>query len=124
MQIRGTCLWSLQLETMFQRISPTKGVGRAIKKKLFLKFVGPYQIINLHNVFHVSQLRKYIQEPSHALKIDNVQIKDNMSFKVNQLRFVSHNVECSTHLPSIKVGHAKSHLGLNKGHFKHVDGGV
>ena len=24
------------------------------------------------------------------------------------------NVECSTHLPSIKVGHAKSHLGLNK----------
>ena len=71
---------------VFQRISPTKGVGRAFRKKLFLKFVGPYQIINLRNVFHVSQLRKYIQEPSHALKIDNVQIKDNMSFKVKPVK--------------------------------------
>jgi len=43
---------------VFPRVSPTKGVGRVIKKKLSLKCVGPYQILNLHNVFHVSQLSK------------------------------------------------------------------
>jgi len=68
------------------RVSPTKGVGRTIRKKLFLKIVGPYQILNLHNVFCVSKLRKYIQEPSHALEMHNVQIKDNMFLKVKPVK--------------------------------------
>jgi len=41
----------------------------------------PPQLENLHNVFHVSQLRKYILGPSHVLEVDNVQIKDNLSFE-------------------------------------------
>ncbi|MCI88766.1 putative retrotransposon gag protein, partial [Trifolium medium] len=54
------------------------GIGRALKsKKLVSRFIGPYQILkrigevayriafppslsNLHDVFHVSQLRKYV----------------------------------------------------------------
>src|ERR1044072_2443760 len=61
---------------VFLRVTPTIGVGRAIKsKKLTTKFKGPYQIIecvgpvayrislplfisNIHDVLHVSQLRK------------------------------------------------------------------
>ena len=39
------------------------------------------QLENLHNVFHVSQLRKYIPDPGHVLEVDNVQIKDNLSFE-------------------------------------------
>jgi len=57
---------------VFMRVTPTKGVVRAIKsRKLSPKFFGPYQIIrkiglvayeialppqlaNLHNIFHVS----------------------------------------------------------------------
>ena len=57
---------------VFMRVTPTKGVGRAIRlRKLSPEFVEPYQILrrigpmayeivlpsqlaNLHNVFHVS----------------------------------------------------------------------
>lgn len=62
------------------------GVGRALKfKKLSPHFIGPYQstqkigvvayhvalstsLSNLHDVFHMSQLRKYIHDPSHVIQ--------------------------------------------------------
>ncbi|MCI41288.1 hypothetical protein A2U01_0062521, partial [Trifolium medium] len=70
-------------EHVFLRVTPTTGVGRALKtKRLTPKFIGPYQIAErigkvayritlppvlsqIHDVFHVSQLRKYIPDPSH-----------------------------------------------------------
>lgn len=66
------------------------GVRRAIRlRKLSLKFHGLFQVIkriwsvayeialppqltNLHNVFLVSQLRKYVSSPDHVLKVDDV----------------------------------------------------
>jgi len=50
----------------------------------------PPQLANLYNVFHVSQLRKYIPNPSHVLEVDNVQIKDNLSFEAKPVRIEDH----------------------------------
>jgi hypothetical protein len=79
-------------------------VGRAIKaKKLTPKFIGPYQITSkigtvayrialppslsgIHDVFHVSQLRKYISDPSHVIKPDIIPLKDDLSFEVPPVR--------------------------------------
>ncbi|XP_073222418.1 uncharacterized protein [Cicer arietinum] len=89
---------------MFLRVTPMIGVGRAIKsRKLTPKFIGPYQITarighvayrialplmlsNIHNVLHVSQLRKYISDLSHVIEPDTVQLKDNLSFEVLPVR--------------------------------------
>jgi len=75
---------------VFLRVTPTMGVGRVLKsRKLTPRFIGPYQITrrispaayeialpphltNLHNVFHVSQLRKYVASPDHVLEADDV----------------------------------------------------
>lgn len=49
--------------------------------------IAQYQIVlhpflfNLHIVFHVSQLRKYIHDLSHIVQSDIVQINNNLSFK-------------------------------------------
>jgi len=75
---------------VFLRVTPTTGVGRVLKsRKLTPRFIGPYQITrrigqatyevalpphlaNLHNVFHVSQLRKYKASIDHVLEVDDV----------------------------------------------------
>ncbi|MCI45657.1 hypothetical protein A2U01_0066896, partial [Trifolium medium] len=67
------------------------------------RFIGPYQILerigkvayritlppslsNLHDVFHVSQLRKYIADPSHVIETDDVQVRDNLTVETVPLR--------------------------------------
>ena len=85
---------------VFLRVTSVTGVGRALKsRKLTPRFVGPYQILqrigevayqialppslaNLHDVFHVSQLRKYIADPSHVIQMGNVQVRDNLTVEV------------------------------------------
>ena len=85
---------------VFLRITPTTGVGKAIRsRKLSPKFIGPYQILrkigpvayeiaippqlsNLHSVFHVSQLRKYVSDPSHVLESEDLQIRGDLSVEV------------------------------------------
>ncbi|XP_058774822.1 uncharacterized protein LOC131649094 [Vicia villosa] len=80
-------------------VIPVTGVGRALKFcKLTSNFVCPYYIlqgigevayrialppsfVNLHDVFHVSQLRKYIPDPSHVVQEDDVQVRDNLTVK-------------------------------------------
>jgi len=79
------------------------GVGRAIRsKKLSQKFLGPYQILkkigpiayeialppqlaNLHNVFHVSQLRKYVPDPQHMLEVDDIQVREDLALDVGPI---------------------------------------
>jgi len=68
-------------------------VERALRsRKFFPKFLGRYQIstrigpvayeislppqlVNLHPVFHVSQLRKCVFDPSHVLEVEDVKIR-------------------------------------------------
>nr|KYP31545.1 Retrotransposable element Tf2 [Cajanus cajan] len=86
-------------EHVFLKVTSTSGVGRALRaRKLTPRFVGPYQIIhriglvayqlalppslsNLHDVFHVSQLRKYVHDSSHVVELDDVQLKENLTFE-------------------------------------------
>ena len=68
-------------------------------KKLQPKFIGPYQILwkvgpiayplnlppnlsNIHDVFHVSQFRKYVSDPSHILEADDIPLKPNVSYQL------------------------------------------
>nr|XP_023904460.1 uncharacterized protein LOC112016178 [Quercus suber] len=68
------------------------------KGKLSSRFVGPFEIqkriskvayelalqptlVGVHNVFHVSILRKYIPNPSHVLNYEPLKIKDNLTYE-------------------------------------------
>ena len=74
-------------DKVFLKVSPRKKVMRFGKKvKLSLRFIGPYEVIekvgqvayclalppeleNIHNVFHVSMLRRYRSDPSHVVSL-------------------------------------------------------
>lgn len=85
-------------EKVLLKVSPMKGVTQfGMKGKLSFKFIGPYEILErigevayrlalppeiarVHNVFHISQLRRYISDPSHVLKPDELPLEDNLSY--------------------------------------------
>ncbi|GAU25740.1 hypothetical protein TSUD_216710 [Trifolium subterraneum] len=108
---------------VFLRVTSTTGVGRALKsKKLTSKFIGPYQISerigkvayrialpitlsNLHDVFHVSQLRKYVSDPCHVIESDDIQVKDNLTIETVPLRVEGREVKKlrNKEIASVKV---------------------
>ena len=97
-------------DNFFFRVTLFTSVGRALKsKKLTPKFIRPYQILrrigpvayeiafpplaNIHNIFHVSQLWKFVLDPSHILKSDSIQVKENLSFQGKSIRILDSQVK-------------------------------
>ena len=96
---------------VFLRVTRTTGVGRALRlRKLSPKFLGPYQstrrigpvayeialppqLANLHPVFHVSQLRKYVFDLAHVLKAEDIQIREDLTVEVPLIALEDRKVE-------------------------------
>ena len=84
---------------VFLRVSPMRGVKRfGVKGKLSSRFIGPFKILErigevayrlamppslsaVHNVFHVSMLRKYVSDPSHVLSYENLELDEDLSYE-------------------------------------------
>ena len=91
---------------VFLKISPWKGVLRFGRRgKLRPRYIGSYEIISrvgqiayrldlppvlskVHNVFHVSMLRKYIPDPSHVLRDKPIKLKDNLTYKEQPMQII------------------------------------
>ena len=84
---------------MFLNISPCKGVMRFGKNgKLSPIYIGPYEnlqrvgavayrlalppkLAHVHDVFHISLLKKYIPDPNYVLREESVDLSDNISYE-------------------------------------------
>jgi len=104
-------------------VTPTIRIGRAIKSRKFTpRFIGPYQILkrvgpvayqialphflsNIHNVFHVSQLRKYIPNPSHVIEPDTIQVQENLMYDAPPIRIADTRIKTlrGKDIPLVKV---------------------
>ncbi|XP_075483798.1 uncharacterized protein LOC142523951 [Primulina tabacum] len=83
---------------VFLKVSPFRGTMRfGHKGKLAPRYIGPYMIVErigtlayrldlppslylIHNVFHVSMLRKYEPDPSHILNVEDVELDSSLSY--------------------------------------------
>ena len=79
-------------DKVFLKVSPVRGTLRFGQKgKLARRYIGPYEILSkigdvayrlalppelsgVHNVFHVSMLKKYVPNPSHVLQHEPLEI--------------------------------------------------
>ena len=100
-----------------------KGVMRFGKKgKLSPRYVGPFEILervgavayrlalppefpNVHPVFHVSMLRKYLPDPSHVIQPQVVQLSEDLTYEEKPLAIVDRQIKKlrSKELASVKV---------------------
>ena len=48
----------------------------------------PPDLSKVHNVFHISMLHKYIPNPSHVLRDQPVELKDNLTYKEQPMKIV------------------------------------
>ncbi|XP_073219753.1 uncharacterized protein [Cicer arietinum] len=115
-------------EHVFLRVKLTTRDGKALKyKKLTLKFIQPNQILrrvglvayqialppnlaNLYDMFHVSQLRKYMADPPHIISSYDIQLKENLSFEVSPISIIDRTTK---HLRGKEIPLVKGYLELD-----------
>ena len=65
----------------------------------------PPELSRIHDTFHVSMLRKYISDPSHVLREQPVQLKENLTYEETLVQIVDRKEQMlrSKAIPFVKV---------------------
>ncbi|KAL4319812.1 hypothetical protein GQ457_18G008350 [Hibiscus cannabinus] len=98
-------------DKVFLKVSPWKKVLRFGKKgKLSPRYIGPFEVLEkvgpvayrlasppefdkIHNVFHVSMLRKYRSDPSHVSEQEEVELNSDLSFEEELVMILDREVK-------------------------------
>ena len=91
---------------VYLKVSPTRGVQRfGVKAKLAPRYIGPYQITEkygpvvyrvllpdnlagVHNVFHVSQLKKYLRLPKEEVPQEDLQLEPDLTYEERPIKIL------------------------------------
>jgi len=86
-------------DKIFLKVSPTKSIRRfRVQGKLSPRYIGPYEVIEkfnhvayrldlpidleqVHNVFHISQPRKYSPDPNLAIITEPITITEDITYE-------------------------------------------
>ena len=110
-------------DSVFLKVSPFKGVIWFGKRgKLNPRYIGRYEILervgktayrlalppnlaSIHNVFHVSMLKKYVLDKSHVLKKEQIEIHEDLSFEEKPIRILDYKIKIlrNKDIPLVKV---------------------
>ena len=53
----------------------------------------PLEMSRIHNVFHVSMLRKYVSDPSHILEAPLIELNEDLTFEVQPVGIVDQEIK-------------------------------
>ena len=92
------------------------------KEKLSSRYIGPYEILErikelayrldlspelsqLHDVFHICMLTKYVPSSSHMIQLEQVEIQKDLTYSVEPVQILSREVKQlhSKTIPLVKV---------------------
>ena len=89
---------------VYLKVSPMKGVTHfGVKGKLAPRYIGPFQILErygkvahrlklpehltaVHDVFHVSQLKKCLRVPEQNVEVEGVELEPNLTYSEYPIR--------------------------------------
>ncbi|KAL2236318.1 UNVERIFIED_CONTAM: Retrovirus-related Pol polyprotein from transposon opus [Sesamum indicum] len=110
-------------DKVFLKISPWRGILRFGKQgKMSPRYMGPYEIIErigplayrlalpaelsqIHDVFHVSMLRRYRSNPSHIIREPEIEIFEELTYVEEPVEILDRNVRKlrNKDIPMVKV---------------------
>ncbi|KAL5576778.1 hypothetical protein UlMin_018477 [Ulmus minor] len=110
-------------DAVFLKVAPMKGAMRFEKKgKLSPRYIGPFEILerigkvayklalppnlsSVHNVFHVSMLKKYVQDPSHVLEHEPIEVHEDLSYEEKPVQILDRKEKALRNkvIPLVKV---------------------
>ena len=110
-------------EKVFLKVSPWKKVMRFGKNsKLSPRFIGLYEVIEkvgpvayrlalppelkkIHNVFHVSMLRRYRSDPSHVVSSEMIELRPDLTYEEEPVGILAREVKelRKKRIPLVKV---------------------
>jgi len=109
-------------DKVFLKASPTRGVRFRVRGKLSPRYIGPYEIIemlntityrldllveleHMHNVFYISQLRKYIPDPDHTIVSEPIETTEDLVYEERPIQILDRRIKqlCNKQIPLIKV---------------------
>lgn len=81
-----------------------------VKKEVNPRFIGSYKIVErvglisyrielprelekIHDVFHVSMLRKYQADPSHVVATDDIEVRLDLTYEEKPMKIVAREVK-------------------------------
>ena len=106
------------------KVSPVRGIMRFGQKreKLSPQYIGPFEILErigkvayrlalppkmsgVHNVFHISILRKCTHNPEHEIDFNDIEVNDNSTYNEGLVRILDHGVKKlrNKEIPLMKV---------------------
>ena len=108
---------------VFLKVPPWKKVMRFGKKgKLSPRFIGPYEVIEkvgrmayrlalppdlekIHNVFHVSMLRRYQSDSSHVVSSETIELRPDLTYEEEPVEILALEVKelQNKKIPLVKV---------------------
>jgi hypothetical protein len=65
----------------------------------------PHGLANIHDVFYVSMLSKYISDPSHVIKYEPLQLHKDLAYEEVLIKLLDRKVQalCMKNIPLVKV---------------------
>jgi hypothetical protein len=105
---------------VYLQVSPTRGIQRfGVKGKLAPRYIGPFEILEIcgpvayrlqlhsqlaaiHDIFHVSQLKKCVKVPTEIIDTQTIKIESDLTYTEHPIRVLD-TKERSTRWETIKM---------------------